>query len=112
MTEDELQDELARLRKRTERERRARQEAEQLAEHGIRELYERQRELALFNTITDAANGATSIREAIQVTLNEICAYTAWPVGHAYFVGTSRTSSFRPKSGIWTIRNASLTFAK
>ena len=87
MTEDELQDELARLRKRTERERRARQEAEQLAEHGIRELYERQRELALFNTITDAANGATSIREAIQVTLNEICAYTKWPVGHAYFVG-------------------------
>jgi signal transduction histidine kinase/CheY-like chemotaxis protein len=87
MSGDQIQDEIARLRKRAERERRAREKAEELAEQGIRQLYERQRELALFNNITDAANGATSIPEAIQVTLDEICAYTEWPVGHAYFVG-------------------------
>ena len=87
MSENEIQDELARLRKRAERERRAREAAESLAEQGTRQLYERQRELALFNTISDAANGATSVHAAIQVTLDEICAYTEWPVGHAYFVG-------------------------
>jgi signal transduction histidine kinase len=85
--ESEIHDEIARLRKRVERERHARQEAEHLAEQGTRQLYERQRELALFNTIADAANGAPGIEAAIQVTLNEICAYTGWPVGHAYWVG-------------------------
>ncbi len=80
-------DELARLKKRLERERHARQEAEQLAEQGTRQLYERQRELELLNTIADAANGASTTREAIQITLNEICAYTGWPVGHAYLLG-------------------------
>ena len=87
MIESEMNDEMARLRKRVERERHARQEAEVLAEQGTRQLYERQRELALFNTIADAANGAPTIQAAIQVTLNEICAYTEWPVGHAYLVG-------------------------
>ena len=89
MADDKERDgeELTRLRKRLERERLARQEAEQLAEQGTRQLYERQRELALFNTIADAANGAPTTREAIQITLNEICAYTGWPVGHAYLLG-------------------------
>jgi signal transduction histidine kinase/CheY-like chemotaxis protein len=87
MPEDRLQVELERLRKRAERERRAREEAELLAEQGIRQLYQRQQELALFNRISDAANGAASVQDAIQVTLDEICAYTGWPVGHAYFVG-------------------------
>jgi signal transduction histidine kinase len=87
MSADDIQVELARLRKRAERERRSREEAEVLAEQGTRQLYERQRELALFNTISDAANGASSIQAAIQITLDEICAYTGWPVGHAYFVG-------------------------
>ena len=92
MSEDEIQDEIARLRKRAERERRAREDAELLAEQGIRQLYERQRELALFNAISDAANGAASVRDAIQVTLDEICAYTGWPVGHAYFVEVESTT--------------------
>src|ERR1700743_1297482 len=87
MPAEDIQDELARLRKRAERERRAREEAEMLAEQGTRQLYDRQKELALFNTISDTANGASSSQEAIQITLDEICAYTGWPVGHAYFVG-------------------------
>ena len=87
MTQEEMQAELARLGKRVERERRTRQEAEALAEQGTRQLYERQKELELLNAITDAANGAASIQAAIQVTLDKICAYTGWPVGHAYFMG-------------------------
>jgi signal transduction histidine kinase/CheY-like chemotaxis protein len=99
MAENEIQDEIVRLRKRAERERHAREEAEQLAEQGIRQLYERQRELALFNTISDAANGAASIHAAIQITLDEICAYTGWPVGHAYFVGDE--PALLMSSNIW-----------
>jgi signal transduction histidine kinase len=87
MTSAEMLKEMARLGKRVERERRARQEAELLAEQGIRQLYDQQRELALINVITAAANGSTSVHAAIQVTLDEICAYTGWPLGHAYFVG-------------------------
>jgi signal transduction histidine kinase len=87
MTESEMLVEIARLQKRAEREHRARQEAELLGEQGTRQLYDRQRELALFNKIVDAANGAASVQEAIQITLNEICAYTGWPLGHAYLVG-------------------------
>jgi hypothetical protein len=107
-----MPDELARLRKRAERERRARQEAELLAEQGTRQLYERQRELALFNIITDAANGATSIRAAIQVTLDEICAYTEWPVGHAYLIGEDPDLLVSAKYGIWTSRKGSPLFVK
>jgi signal transduction histidine kinase len=82
-----MQEELARLSKRIERERAARHEAEMLAERGTRQLYDRQRELELLIRITDAANGAASTHEALQVALDEMCAYTEWPVGHAYFVG-------------------------
>ena len=99
MTASEMQEELARLQKRVDRERHARQEAEQLAEQGTRELYERQRELALFNTIADAANGASTTREAIQITLNEICAFTGWPVGHAYLLGDD--PGLLVSAGIW-----------
>ena len=86
MTEADLRAELARLGKRVDRERRARDEAENLAEKGIRELYERQRELEMLHVIADAANAATSLEQAIQVTLDEVCSYTGWPVGHAYFI--------------------------
>ena len=86
MNEIDLRAELARLSKCVDRERRARHEAEQLAENGIRQLYERQRELSMLHVIADAGNGAASVHDAIQVTLDEICAYTGWPVGHAYFI--------------------------
>ncbi|HTI72263.1 MAG TPA: response regulator [Candidatus Limnocylindria bacterium] len=83
MNQDE---EIARLRKRLERERQAREQAELLAEQGTRQLYERQRQLELLHVITDAANGAHTVESAIKVTLDEICAYTGWPVAHAYLV--------------------------
>jgi signal transduction histidine kinase len=87
MTEEGLRAELERLGDRVNWERRAREEAENLAKKGIGELYERQRELSMLHVIADAANAAQSLRDVIQVTLDEICAYTGWPVGHAYFVG-------------------------
>ncbi len=86
MNDDALNQELARLRKRVERERSARAEAEALAERGTRLFYERQREVQLLHAIADAANGAASVEATIQIALDELCAYTSWPIGHAYLV--------------------------
>lgn len=85
MPPEDLQAEVARLRVRLERERRARLEAEALAEQGTRSLYDHQQELRLVHAVTDAANTARSVEEAVQVALDSVCAFTTWPLGHAYF---------------------------
>jgi GAF domain-containing protein len=97
--------ELERLRERAARERRAREEAEALAEQGTRLLYERQRQLQLLHAIADAANGAASAEGVLQVALDQICAYTFWPVGHAYLVTEDPTYSLVP-SALWHLDHA------
>jgi signal transduction histidine kinase/CheY-like chemotaxis protein len=84
--DDTSQREIERLRRRLDRERKARQEAEMLAERGTRELYERKRALELLHVVADGANSASSVENALQLTLERICAFTDWPVGHAYLV--------------------------
>lgn len=84
MTDPEL--EIERLRRRLDRERRARQEAETLAEGGTRLLYERGRQMQLLYTVTDVSSRAGSVEATIQVALDELCAYTGWPIGHAYLM--------------------------
>jgi len=44
---------------------------------------ERQRSLAQIAAVSNEAN---TIAEAMQVAVNEVCAYTGWPVGHVYEV--------------------------
>ena len=105
MTDVAEQSELARLRKRVERERSARQEAEAIAEQGTRLLYERQREVQLLHVIADAANGATSVEAAIQIALDELCAYTAWPIGHAYLVSDDPLHPLVPTT-LWHLDHA------
>src|SRR6201992_1897875 len=82
----DLTAEVERLRKRVERERRARQEAEALAEQGTRQLYEHGRQLQVLYVIADASARATTVEEALQKALDELCAFTGWPLGHAYLV--------------------------
>src|SRR5881396_3883411 len=73
-----------RLEARLARERRARAEAEQIAEHTLRDLYERQRDLELMEAVAAAANRAQVVEAAMQVAVDRICARTGWPVGHVY----------------------------
>ena len=77
--------ELERLRRRAERERQARLEAESVAEASTRQMYERQRQVELLQVITDAANSAESPETCLQATLREWCRYTSWPIGHAIY---------------------------
>ncbi len=79
------------LERRLDRERRARREAEAIAERSTRELYEALQSLTrtseilkLVGTIATAANEATCLEDAIQASLDEVCRHTGWSVGHAY----------------------------
>ena len=53
------------------------------AEQALREQTEF---LLLTELITRAANEAASVDEAVQIALDQVCAHTGWPVGHAYML--------------------------
>ena len=65
--------ELERLSARVARERRARHEAEAIAERATGDLYERQRELELLGAVATAANSAADVDEALAVAVERVC---------------------------------------
>src|SRR5438128_12552615 len=97
------------LTKRVERERRARLEAEAIAERGMRDLYAKQRELSLLIAIAGAANEAATTDEAIRFALTRICEYARWPLGHVYHVESNAAGdAVELVSGeIWNAEDAS-----
>jgi signal transduction histidine kinase/DNA-binding response OmpR family regulator len=74
--------ELAHLKRRLDREQRARAESEAIAEKALSELYRKQKEVELLQVIAVAANEALDVDNAMLIALREICARTGWPVGH------------------------------
>ncbi len=79
-----LEQEILHLQQRLERERKARIEAESIAEQGLRALYIKQKEATLMQQIATAANEAPTTAKAFQTVLDIICDYTGWTVGHVY----------------------------
>jgi diguanylate cyclase (GGDEF)-like protein len=77
---------ILRIERRLQRERAARLEAEAVAERGLRELYEKQQQLELLETIAAASNQSTSIEATFGLAIREICKFTEWPLGQAYIV--------------------------
>eukprot|EP01037_Dinobryon_pediforme_P013051 gene13051-13153_t len=77
---------IERLERQLLRERKARLAAEAIAEDGLRALYESKRYLALLQRITERANKADTLTEALSFTLGEICAELGWDFGNAYLV--------------------------
>ncbi len=69
------------------------------------ELDEKKRSIKLLQKITIAANEATSVEHALQVCLDEICAYCDWPVGHAYILNSS--GKLLESSGVWHLDSES-----
>ena len=74
------------LKKRLERERKTRAQAELIAERSIRDLYEREKDVKLLQRIAVASNEAVTIEQALQVAVDEVCAHCGWPVGHVYLL--------------------------
>ena len=70
--------------RRLEREQRARKQAEIIAEKGLTELHQRERHAALLEIIARTANGSSSMGDAIQTVLSEICGYTGWVCAFVY----------------------------
>ncbi len=96
--------ETERLRRRLERERRARREAEEIADRTTSALYDRQRELELLEGVAVAANEAATREDALQAALERICTHLRWPVGHALLV--DRTSDTLVSSRRWYTKEA------
>ena len=80
---------LALLEKQLERERQARQEADSISERTTRELYEKQRELLLLQSVAEAANEARRVDDIMQIALKQICAFTGWTLGHVYLASST-----------------------
>ncbi len=98
-------DELVRVKRRLERERAARREAETVSERGLRRLYAREQELLLLQDIATAANLSQSVRDVFQYALTRICDFLGWPLGHAYEV-VSRDGEVRLRSmTLWHARD-------
>jgi len=93
--------EIARLRRRLDRERTARLEAETVSESALRELYERKQQLELLEKIATAANQSATAEDALRLALVEVCAFTGWEVGHVLGVERNAGTASPRSLGIW-----------
>ena len=81
-----LRERLERLERRLRRARSAQLQAEQIAEEGLRALYEKQEALNLLQRIATSANASNDLEETLACALEQICNYSHWDLGHVYFV--------------------------
>jgi PAS domain S-box-containing protein len=68
--------------------------------HAEEELQRTTGAAELLNAVATAANDATTADSAISVCLDAICAYSGWPVGHAYLMCADGCGGLVP-SGLW-----------
>jgi signal transduction histidine kinase/DNA-binding response OmpR family regulator/PAS domain-containing protein len=68
-------------------------------------LREKTEFLALNQVITAAANEAVSVEGAMQIALDQVCAQSAWPIGHAYMLAEGRSEAL-VSSLVWHLDDA------
>lgn len=90
---DDLGAQIRRLERRLAREREARLAAERIAEQGTRDLFIKKQRLTLVESIASAANLLDNPVDALQVALDEICAFTGWTNGHVWLFPDDQTDS-------------------
>ncbi|MEC5180807.1 sensor domain-containing diguanylate cyclase [Arthrobacter sp. CG_A4] len=91
----------SKLRRRLQRERAARLEAESIAEEGLRRLFAKNQQLLLLEAIADAANQAVSVADALASAVRSVCQFTVWQVGHAYVVAGDGSEARLLSTSIW-----------
>lgn len=64
------------------------------------QVAERTALLELLQAITAAANESTSLEAVLQLAIDQICAYTGWPIGHVYLAAPDNAALWIP-STIW-----------
>jgi signal transduction histidine kinase/ActR/RegA family two-component response regulator len=98
---EDLAEETRKWKRRSERDRRARLEAEAVAERGLRELYETKVQIELLGAIAVAANESTCVEDLLQLALARICQTTGWTLGHAYIVRPGAEGARLFSTGRW-----------
>ena len=93
------EDEQALLRRQLDRERRARREAEEIAERTTRSLFDRQRELELQAQVARAANESDGSAEGLERILEALCELGGWQLAQLYLTAEDG-ESLRPTE-IW-----------
>lgn len=58
----------------------------------------------MLQDIAVASNQAASVETAIQFSLDRICRFTGWPVGHVYFRSSTNPEELHP-SNLWHLEN-------
>ena len=96
-----LSEDNARLARRLDRETRIRRKAEEIAEEGLRELYQKQRELEFLSQITIMANLGGSPHEVLQSALEYMCRFAGWSAAHAYIVAGEGSTQRMWPSNVW-----------
>ena len=96
-----LAEENALLGRRLKREREVRLQAEEIAENGLRALYQKQREIEFGSSIATMANQAGSAGEALAAGLEHIAVVTGWSAAHAFVVSGDGAERRMWPSGIW-----------
>jgi hypothetical protein len=83
----DLEKKCATLERKLARERKARQEAEKIAEEGLRDLFLSRERLELLNSVTKIANESREPDDALSRVTKEICVALDWAMGHVLTVG-------------------------
>ena len=96
---------IARLTRRLERERATRLEAEAIAEKGLRDLYDRQRELELLAQIAAASNQMDSVPAVLQFAIEQFCDFAGWTLGHAFV----KVDGILRSADAWHVADPALT---
>lgn len=95
----------ARYERRLARERRARLEAESIAETQTTALYQQKRHLELIESITAVANLDNDPRVVIQHALERIAAFIDWPVAHVLSASGRGQRRRITSDGLWVGRD-------
>jgi PAS domain S-box-containing protein len=85
-------------------ERRVSERTTELADAN-RQLTERSEAVELLKTIAVATNEASSVEDALQVALDEVCRHTGWPVGHVCRISEDVPGTAIPTQ-IWHLDDA------
>lgn len=99
-----------RLEREIARERAIRKEAEQIAEHGMRELYLSRENLQLLNRISAHANDSDTPSTALRFAIQEICAQRGYCVGHALLRAGPEGDERLEGTDIWVATDEHLAF--
>jgi signal transduction histidine kinase/DNA-binding NarL/FixJ family response regulator len=69
------------------------------------EIFQQTALVKLMQAVAGAANESPTPRDALRIGVDQVCAYTGWPVGHAFVLADDGSGDLVP-GGIWHLDDA------